>query len=224
MLAVYEGFASYDLEQQKLTLLHNPEAHLPHNRFNDGKCDPAGRFWAGTMEYSFKENRGTLYCLDRDGSVRKMLGDIGISNGLAWSLDGSVMYYIDTLTSAVRAFDFDMETGAIRNERTAIRVPEEMGHPDGMTIDAEGMLWIALWGGGQVGRWNPDNGELLTSISCPVSLTTACAFGGKELDTLYITSAVDDLSGEQLEKEPHAGGLFAVRPGCQGIAAYRFGG
>lgn len=127
-------------------------------------------------------------------------------------------------TSAVRAFDFDMERGTIRNERTAILVPEEMGYPDGMTIDAEGMLWIALWGGGQAGRWNPHNGKLLHSIPCPASQTTACAFGGKELDTLYITSAAVDLSEEQLKKEPHAGGLFAVRPGCQGIAAYRFGG
>ena len=224
MLAVYEGFASYALDRQELTLLHDPEAHLPHNRFNDGKCDPMGRFWAGTMAYGGQGKEGSLYCLDRDGRVRRVLGDIGIANGLAWSLDGSTMYYIDTAWAAVRAFDFDLEMGAISNGRNVIDVPIEMGAPDGMTIDAEGMLWVALWGGGQVCRWNPQNGELLQTVACPASHTTACAFGGEGLDILYITSAKDGLSEDQLEKEPHAGGLFAVRPGVQGIAAYRFGG
>lgn len=223
MLALHHGFAAYDLEERKLTLWHDPEAHLPDNRFNDGKCDPVGRFWAGTMAMDATGKHGSLYCLDRDGRVRRMLGDIGISNGLAWSLDGSVMYYIDTITSAVLAFDFDLENGAISNGRIVVRVPEAMGYPDGMTIDAEGMLWIALWGGGRIGRWNPDDGELLQSVACPVSQTTACAFGGQDLDTLYITSARVGLTTEQLKKEPHAGGLFAIQPGCQGLPAFRFG-
>ena len=224
MLALQDGFATYELEKQTVTFLQDPEAHLPGNRFNDGKCDPAGRFWAGTMASSAQGKQGSLYCLDTDGQVRKMLGDIGISNGLAWSLDGSLMYYIDTNTSAVRAFDFDMASGEISNSKIIIEVPKSMGFPDGMTIDAEGMLWIALWGGGQVGRWNPHDGKLLQSVACPVSRTTACAFGGKALDTLYITSAAVGLSEEERQREPHAGGLFAVQPGCQGVAAYRFGG
>ena len=224
MLAVYEGFARYDLDKQELTLLHNPEAHLPQNRFNDGKCDPAERFWAGTIAVNGRGKHGSLYCLETDGHVRKVLGDIGISNGLGWSLDGTLMYFIDTNRSAVRAFDFDAATGKIKNGRDAIRVPKEMGFPDGMTIDAEGMLWIALWGGGQVCRWNPNNGELLQSVGCPVSQTTACAFGGKAKDILFITSASIGLSEEKLKKEPHAGGLFAVEAGCKGVPAYRFGG
>lgn len=224
MLALHHGFAAYDLNERKLGMWHDPEAHLPDNRFNDGKCDPTGRFWAGTMAVDATGKHGSLYCLHPDGSVRKVLGDIGISNGITWSRDGSTMYYIDTITSVVRAFDFEMETGTIGNGRAIIRIPTAMGYPDGMTIDTEGMLWIALWGGGWVGRWNPADGKLLESIACPVSNTTACAFGGKELDTLYITSARVGLTAEQLQKEPHAGGLFAIKPGCQGLPAFRFNG
>ncbi len=223
MLALQHGFAAYDLTEQKLTQWHDPEAHLPENRFNDGKCDPAGRFWAGTMGRSGEERRGSLYCLHADGMVSKMLGNIGISNGLAWSLDGSTMYYIDSNTAAVQAFDFEMETGGISNGRVIIRIPPSMGTPDGMTIDAEGMLWIALWGGGRVGRWHPADGQLLESVTCPVSQTSACAFGGPALDTLYITSARAGLTVEQIAREPFAGGLFATKPGCQGLPAYRFG-
>jgi sugar lactone lactonase YvrE len=224
MLALQHGFAAYSLGAQQLTFWQDPEAGLPNNRFNDGKCDPAGRFWAGTMDMDERGQRGSLYCLYPDGRVQKRLGNIGTSNGLAWSLDGSTMYYIDTPTSVVRAFDFEMETGRISNGRDIIRIPVSMGYPDGMSIDAEGMLWIALWGGGGVGRWNPFDGQLLEMVACPASQTTACAFGGRALDTLYITSARHGLSEDQLQKEPHAGGIFAIKPGCQGIPAYRFSG
>jgi sugar lactone lactonase YvrE len=224
MLALQHGFAAYDLDKQKLALWHDPEAHLPENRFNDGKCDPAGRFWAGTMGRSGQEKSGSLYCLHANGTVKKRLDNIGISNGLAWSLDGSTMYIIDSNTAAVQAFDFEIESGTISNGRIIIRVPPAMGTPDGMTMDAEGMLWIALWDGGRVGRWNPATGQLLESVTCPVTRTTACAFGGPALDTLYITSASVGLSAAQLEREPLAGGLFAIKPGCQGLPAYRFGG
>ena len=222
MLAVYEGFGVYDLEAKELRILADPEAHLPQNRFNDGKCDPNGRFWAGTMALEDQSDQGSLYCLDRDLNVRKVLGDIGISNGLAWSLDGTVMYFIDSKAFAVTAFDFDLESGTVSNERIVTAVPEEMGAPDGMTIDDEGMLWVAHWGGSRVCRWHPENGALLQTIELPVSQTTACAFGGKELDTLYITSARVGLSTKQLQREPHAGGLFAVKTGCRGVLAYRF--
>ena len=224
MLALYQGFAAFDLRTQTLTLIHDPEAHLPDNRFNDGKCDPAGRLWAGTMAYQNQTTQGSLYCLNTDLSVKKMRGDIGISNGLAWSLDHSTMYYIDSVTYMVKAYDYDLATGDIQNERTIIRVPKEVGLPDGMTIDSEGMLWVAHFGGGRVCRWHPERGEILQTIFLPASQITACAFGDKDLDTLYITSAAVRLSEEALQREPQAGGLFSVKPGCRGVKAFKFAG
>ena len=204
--------------------MNNPEADVPGNRFNDGKCDPAGRFWAGTMAYENPVNQGSLYRMDTDLSVHKMLDNIGISNGLVWSLDHSTMYYIDTVAYTVRAFDYDIDTGDLKNERVAIHVPREMGGPDGMTIDSEGMLWVAHYGGSQVCRWNPETGEVLHTIKLPAKQITACAFGGKDLDTLFITSAAQQLSKEDLEQQPLAGGLFSIKPGYQGVKAYRFQG
>jgi sugar lactone lactonase YvrE len=224
LLAVYEGFAVYDLQERELRLLSNPEAHLPQNRFNDGKCDPNGRFWAGTMAMHDQRDQGSLYCMDRDFSVRKVLGGIGISNGLAWSLDGRVMYFIDSTAATITAFDFAPETGALSNERLIVEVPGEMGTPDGMTIDEEGLLWVAHWGGGRVCRWDPQNGRLLAQIDLPVSQVTACTFGGPQLDTLYITSARSGLKEAQLRQEPQAGSIFAVKPGPRGLPALRFAG
>jgi sugar lactone lactonase YvrE len=224
MLALYHGFAAFDLDTQALTLIHDPEADLPNNRFNDGKCDPAGRFWAGSMAYENPTTQGSLYRLDTDLSVHKMLGNIGISNGIVWSLDNKTMYYIDSIAYTVRAFDYDIDTGDIHHERVIIRVPREVGLPDGMAIDTEGMLWIAHFGGGWVCRWHPGKSELLETIRLPVTNVTACAFGGENLDTLYITSATVGLTEAALKEQPHAGGLFSVKPGYQGVKSFRFQG
>ena len=179
MLAVREGFASFDLETQEMTLIANTEAHITGNRFNDGKCDPGGRFWAGTMAYENPTNQGSLYRLDTDLSVHRIFGDVAISNGIIWSLDHTTMYYIDTLRKNVRAFDYADDTGDISNERVIINVPEEIGMPDGMAIDSEGMLWVAHYGGSCVSRWNPNTAQLLLKIDLPVTQVTACAFGGR---------------------------------------------
>ena len=224
MLAVPEGFASYDLESRVLTLVAGPEAHIPGNRFNDGKCDPGGRFWAGSMAYENPKDSGSLYRLDTDLTVHKMFGGVAISNGIVWSLDQTTMYYIDTLRKNVRAFAYDNDTGDIANERVAIDVPEAIGLPDGMAIDSEGMLWVAHYGGSCVTRWNPDTAELLKKIELPVTQVTACAFGGPNLDTLYITSAAQELAAEELARQPHAGGLFAIKTPYQGVPSFRFGG
>lgn len=223
MLAVYEGFAMFNLETEKLTLIKNPEANIPNNRFNDGKCDPAGRFWAGTMAYENQNSQGALYCMDIDYSVRKMVGNVGISNGIVWSLDNSTMYYIDTVAATVRAYDYVIETGNISNERVVITVPKDIGAPDGMAIDEDGMLWVAHFGGGRVCRWNPDTGEAMKTIHLPASQITACAFGDKDLDTLYITSSSIKLSDDAPD-EPSAGALFSVKPGMRGVKTFRFGG
>ncbi len=224
MLAVREGFASFDLETQELTLIADPEAHITGNRFNDGKCDPAGRFWAGTMAYENPTNQGSLYRLDTDLSVHKIFGDVAISNGIIWSLDHTTMYYIDTLRKNVRAFDYADDTGDISNERVIINVPEEVGMPDGMAIDSEGMLWVAHYGGSCVSRWNPNTAQLLLRIDLPVTQVTACAFGGPNLDILFITSAAQELDAAELDRQPLAGGLFSIKTPHQGVPSFRFGG
>lgn len=225
MVALHHGFASLDLETEELTIIHDPEAHLPGTRFNDGKCDPAGRFWAGTMSLgSDPPGAGSLYVMDTDLSVRRALEKVTISNGIVWSLDHSTMYYIDTPTREVSAFDYDIETGAISNRRAAVTIPEGYGSPDGMAIDVEGMLWVAVWGSSEVSRWDPTSGELLQTISVPATQVTACAFGGPDLDQLYITTARIRLDEQALADQPHAGGLFRARPGVRGVEAYEFAG
>jgi sugar lactone lactonase YvrE len=224
MLALKNGFASLDLQSETLAMLVNPESHLPDNRFNDGKCDPAGRFWAGTMSCKDQPGAGSLYRLDTDLSVHKMAENIGCSNGLVWSHDHRTLYYIDTATLSVEAFDYDNANGNICNRRTVITVAKELGYPDGMSIDADGMLWVAHWGGSSVRRWDPTSGKLLQTIALPASQVTSCAFGGKNLDQLYITTARIGLSAEALKQEPHAGALFCVNVGVKGVPSFEFGG
>ena len=224
MLALHHGFAGLDLETEKITILADPEAQRPQIRFNDGKCDPAGRFWAGTMALDLAPGMGRLYCLDTDHVVRCMLDNLSISNGINWSLDHKVMYFIDTPTRAIAAFDYDLATGSLANRREVIQVPEEMGLPDGMTIDSEGMLWVGLWGEALVGRWDPSTGRLLQTIELPTRHVTACAFGGPNLDHLYITTARLGLDDRALAGQPHAGGLFRAIPGVRGVALPGFAG
>lgn len=224
ILAGRDGFADLDVESGRITALLHPERHLPGNRFNDGKVDPRGRFWAGTMNTEGKQNKGSLYCLFPDFSLRTMLTGVSISNGMAWAADHKTFYYIDTPTQEVAAFDFDLETGDLSARRAAIRVPPERGKPDGMTMDAEGMLWIALYGGGAVTRWNPRDGRLLDTIEVPAPLVTSCAFAGLRMDELYITTARQGLDQKALAAHPHSGGLFRARPGARGAHEPLFAG
>lgn len=223
-VALEHGFALLNLETEELTMLSDPEADLPQNRFNDGKCDPAGRFWAGTLSMGKERNSASLYVMETDHSVRKALGNVSTSNGIVWTSDQKTMYYIDTPTSEVWAFDYDIETGHITNQRTVITVPEEQGHPDGMTIDTNDNLWIALWGGSSVSHWDPRTGSRINIYPVPASKVTSCAFGGTNLDELYLTTARIGLSREELDREPHAGGIFCIKPGARGVPALTFGG
>lgn len=188
-------------------------------RYNDGKCDPAGRFWVGSMHLEEKPGAASLYRIDTDGKVTTMLENLTISNGIVWSSDTGKMYFIDTPTNEVAVFDFNMETGTISNKRTAISIPKDMGSPDGMTIDEDGNLWIALYGGSAVGCWNPESGQLLTRVEMPVPNVTSCAFGDEALDALYITTASQKMSEEELARYPLSGGLFKVKPGVRGVKA-----
>ncbi len=225
MVALRDGFAALDMDTGRLTLIADPEAHLPENRFNDGKCDPAGRFWAGTMRIAEdRAGAGSLYRLDPDLSVHTMWDRITVANGIAWSLDAQTMYYIDTPTKMVVAFEYNLETGAIANPRPVVSTPNGPGSPDGMTIDAEGMLWVAYWNGWRVVRWDPATGEALAVIELPVQQPTAPWFGGPGLDDLYITSARTGLNDAALSKQPHAGSIFRAKVDARGLAAFEFAG
>jgi sugar lactone lactonase YvrE len=224
MLALHRGFASLDLETGQVKMVADPEQRLPGNRFNDGKCDPAGRFWAGTLALDGTPEVAALYRLDPDTSVHRMLDGVTCSNGIVWTLDNKTMYYIDTGLRRVDAFDYDHETGEISGRRTAFEVPAEMGYPDGSTLDSEGMLWVALWQGSAVSRWNPETGELLQVVYVPAPNVTSCALGGSHLDRLYITTARNGMSEEALADYPLAGGLFCADVGVTGLPAVGFAG
>jgi len=193
----------------------------PQNRFNDGKCDPAGRFLAGTIDMNEKDASGSLYSFDGK-EVTRLLDGIRISNGLAWSVDHKTFYYIDTPTREVKAFDYDIASGEIANPRVAILIPESLGWPDGMTSDMDGNLWIALWGGAQVTKWDPNTGRLLEQIPIPALHTSSCVFGGKDMHELYVTSARKGMSEEGLKKYPLSGGLFKVTTNVEGMQTFEF--
>ncbi len=223
VLAMHHGFYTLDTETASLTFLNDPEADCPNNRFNDGKCDAAGRFWAGTMPMMGSEPAGALYCLHPNGEVRPAIRNVTCSNGLAWSPDQETMYFIDTPTRVVMAYDFDITAGTICNPRVAVRIPEGEGVPDGMTIDEEGMIWVAQWGGYQVSRWNSYTGKRLDVIKIPAAHVTSCTFGGENLDELYITTARSGLDEATLSQQPLAGGLFCVRTDVKGYPACQYG-
>lgn len=205
-----------------VTPLRQVEADRPDNRMNDAKCDPQGRLWAGTMPYVSTPGAAALYRMDTDGTVTRALGGISLSNGMGWSADGGTMYHIDSPTQRVDQFDFDPRTGCIRRRRVAVSIDPADGLPDGMTVDDEGYLWVALFGGGQVRRYAPD-GRLDTVVRCPASQVTACAFGGRDRDVLYVTCGTYALDEEARAAQPYAGALLAVRPGVTGPPATPFG-
>ena len=217
------GFVSLDLDSLRLTPLTTLTNEPSNNRFNDGKCDPRGRFLAGTMDMEEKDPYGSLYSFDGK-SVTRLLSNVTISNGLTWSPDYKTFYFIDTSTHEVQAFDYDLESGAIANPRTAIRIPDSFGWPDGMTSDMQGNLWIAMWGGAQITKWNPNTGQLLEQIPVPAMNASSCLFGGKNMDELYITSARKGLDEATLAQYPLTGGLFRIQTDVEGMPTFEFAG
>jgi sugar lactone lactonase YvrE len=183
-------------------------------RFNDGGCDPEGNFYCGTMRYDEGPGGGTLYRLTPDHTVDVVLRDVTVSNGLAWSPDGSMAYYVDTATNRIDVLDHDL-----RNRRPFVEITAERGAPDGLTIDAEGGVWVALWGGGAVHRYTP-SGQLEHVVELPMPKVTACTFGGDALDELYITTS---RIGEH-DPHPAAGAVFRHRPGVAGLPAATYAG
>lgn len=220
------GFAAFDAESPdaRPVYLNRPGAEPVGNRFNDGKCDRNGRFWAGTMDFACKAPTGALYRYDRDGRcVRHEIG-FAVTNGPTWSLDERTMFFNDTVNGQVHAFDFDPSSGEICNQRPWLKFARGEGVPDGMTTDAAGRIWIAHWGGSCVSCHDPASGVELGRIGVPASQVTNCAFGGPDLRTMFITCAREGLSAERLLREPLAGALFEVAMGEPGMAASPFGG
>ncbi len=222
IIALENGIFHLDLEREEMAMICNPLEELDTIRFNDGKCDPAGRLWVGSMSLRFIKGAASLYTIRPDGSYTEVFGGVTVSNGIIWSNDHKTLYYIDTPLRNVRAWDYDLVTGDISNERVVISIPEGMGGPDGMTIDEKGKLWIAMWGGNQVSRWDPETGELIGKVDIPAPNVTSCAFGGPDLDILYITTAGGD-NQEIKEDYPLAGSVFKIKPGVKGVRADFFG-
>jgi sugar lactone lactonase YvrE len=227
MLSMQSGFAFFDPDSGILEWIADPEIDKPDNRFNDGKCDPAGRFWAGTMrvEEHMKIFTGSLYSLETDGQVTKRLGDaLGVPNGIVWSKDASTMYWIDSPRRGIYRFDYDRVTGDIKNQTCIFNAPEEIGFPDGMTIDSDDKLWVAFWGGWCVARICPVSGDILAKVRVPVSAPTACAFGGPNLDQLLITTASIGLSDAERARQPLAGDLFIAQVQAKGMPQPEYAG
>ncbi len=218
LLAVRNGFAT--LIGGRLEVTHELFDE-PGVRMNDGAVDPAGRFVAGSMAGDLRPGLGSLYSLDIDGSVRELFGGVSISNGLAWSQDGDLMYYVDSALHRIDVMDYDPASGDVSGRRPWVEIPADDGTPDGIALDADGCLWVALWDGGKVRRYSPQ-GRLIGDVELPVPRVTACAFGGGNLDRLYITTAAVGRESGSLD-----GALFVVDTGCSGaesvVAATREG-
>jgi sugar lactone lactonase YvrE len=220
------GFGFWDGLSRKVSLVGHPEADKPFNRFNDGRVDPGGRFWAGTMyegPATDTPTEGRLYRLDPDHSVRLMESGLTICNGIGWSPDHRTMYFTDTLRRVIYAYDYDRASGSLANRRPFILAGEEDGYPDGLTVDSQGFLWVAFWGGWKVSRFD-SQGRLERSLRLPVECPTSVAFGGKDLNELYITSAWTALSEEQRRAQPEAGDLFRVQLEIHGLPESQFRG
>ncbi|MGZ3749472.1 MAG: SMP-30/gluconolactonase/LRE family protein [Pseudobdellovibrionaceae bacterium] len=225
VLTLKKEFAIFNPETEKLQRIKTVESDLPQNRFNDGKCDPGGRFWAGTMDsLEWKKPAGNLFCLQPDFQVRHMEKSVICSNGLGWSPDMKTMYFTESFRYSVFAYDYDLHTGAISNRRLFMEMDKSDGRfPDGLTVDAEGFVWSNIVGPGEIHRFDP-KGKLERVLKFPVPRATSCTFGGPDLKTLYVTSSRETLSAPQLKEAPLSGSLFAVPTETPGLPTFLFKG
>jgi len=218
--ALHEGVFLCDPDSGALTPFAVPAGHNPQVfRFNDGKVDPQGRFWAGTLALDSRPRQAKLYRFGGDGACAAMRSEVSISNGLAWALDGRTFYHIDSPTRQVQASAFDGEQGTLGPARIAFKLAATDGWPDGCCLDAEGCLWVAHWGAGKLTRWDPVRGRRLRTVTLPVANVTSCAFGGVKLDRLFITTAVDP---DAKTPESEAGFTFCLDAGVVGLPPAEF--
>jgi len=227
VVSMVSGFYFFDPESGNFDPIVDPESEMPDTRFNDGKTDRQGRFWSGSMfeaEGKPPAKIASLYRLDADLSVHRMVEGVGCSNGLAWSPDSRTMYYTDSHTSLVWAWDSDPATGDIADRRVFLDLSAEGYIVDGATVDEAGNYWLTVPFKGKVLAYDP-KGKLVTAIDMPTDLPTCCEFGGANLDTLYVTSATLRRSPEALKGQPQAGGLFAITGlGVRGLPLVPFRG
>ena len=221
MLAAEDGFSSWDIDSGLLEPIADPEADKADGRFNDGKVDRRGRFWAGTM--TIEGASSALYRLDADGSVHKIESGITISNGLGWSPDNKTMYFTDTMIHTIYAYDFDLESGSLSNRRVFAQDPDAPGLPDGLCVDSEGCVWTARILDWRIIRYDPD-GKIEREIRLPVKNPTSCCFGGENLDELYVTTASIGLTDDEARSQTQAGDLFRVHTGIKGQPEPMFAG
>jgi sugar lactone lactonase YvrE len=222
--ACTDGFYRLTLEdgRVKTRFIADPDRQRGHARFNDGKCDAAGRFLAGSIRLG--DIPGGLYSMEAGGTCTRILDGISVANGIAFSLDNKTLYYIDSPTRTVMAYNYDPKTGHANAGRVCVVIADGIAVPDGVTIDVNGNLWIALWQGGKVVCHDPRSGRRLAEVIMPVSRTSSCIFGGDDYSVLYITTAWEKASPEERRKEPLAGNIFCVHVGVTGFAPYFFGG
>ncbi len=218
LLAMESGLATFNFATQKTTPLGVLENENPKMRMNDGKVDPSGNFWIGTMHKEFKPNSGNLFRIDKYFKTTLQISGTTISNGMAWSPDHKWFYFIDTPEYVIYRYAYDVETGDISDKKVLLEIPKSYGGADGMCIDAEGMLWIAHWSGSCVRRWDPTSAEVIEIVEVNAPHVTSCCFGGKNLNTLYITTARSGMTKEQLKNAPLSGGLFTHKSKVSGIA------
>ena len=224
LLASPGGLLAFDPQTRRTSLVAHPEADRPGNRYNDGKCDRMGRLWIGSMDMGAAPNRGNLVRVDPDGRWKKMDGGFTVSNGLGWSPDSRAMYFTDSFRRTVYQYDFDLRSGDIANRRALIVLGPGEGTPDGLTVDDEGCLWVAVWDAWCVLRFSPA-GQEIQRVRLPVPRPTSCCFGGSNLETLYITSAAVRLSQQALDAAPLSGSVFALElPGVRGLPETMFSG
>lgn len=219
VLAMRDGFARYSTNLKEfissVRVLESPDV-----RFNDGAVDRLGRFVAGTMGYQPSPKTGSLFSFTESSGFRTLIPEVGVSNGICWNENSTLMYYVDSLKNSIQLFDYDLISGDISNPRVLVEFEESLGIPDGMTIDQEGNLWVAMWAGSKVLKVNP-KGEIINSIALPVSKVTSVTFGGEKMQDLFITTARYELTAEELELQPLSGSLFRVETDTFGFAENR---
>jgi D-xylonolactonase len=208
---------------EQFAKVSSPDSDRSGNRFNDAKCDPAGRLWGGSMDDDEREASGRLYRFDRLDAPVRVKDGVNLSNGLGWSPDGRLMYFVETLRRVIWVHDYDLATGEVRNARVFVTVPDADGYADGMCVDSDGCIWLAHWGGARVTRFTPQ-GKVDRVVSLPVPQVASCAFGGDGLDTLYVTTAAVGLDAAARGAAPLSGSLFAFRPGVKGLPVASFRG
>ena len=219
---VRDGIGLYTPSNGNFSYISKPDAQFPDNRFNDGKCTPEGRFIAGTMDMNENAPNGSVYLVDMDQTIRKVINNVTISNGIAWNPDATKMYWIDTPTRTVKVFDYNSRNGSFSNPADFIMVPASLGFPDGMTADMDGRLYICLWGGHCLSVWDSKEGGLLETIEIPALNPTSCTFGGRDLNELYVTSARVGMSPAELQKYPLSGGIFKIITNAKGYKNFKF--